>query len=109
MLVKGLNATISLLHHFLDNAMPLPEIFLHADNCIGQNKNNASNQYLCWRVLAGRQECITISFMLAGLTKFAPDRHFGLIKKTYWITRVDTMKRIQDVVNSSSHIGANKV
>ena len=107
---KGANATISLLHHFLDNtAAPSPEIFLHADNCIGQNKNNASMQYLCWRVLTGRQERITISFMLSGHTKFAPDRHFGLIKKTYRRTRVDTMKCIQDVVNNSSHIGANKV
>lgn len=37
---KGANATISLLHHYLDNhGMNEANLPLHADNCVGQNKN----------------------------------------------------------------------
>ena len=108
---KGANTTISLVHHFLENKAPhhCAHIYLHAENCIGQNKNNATMQYLCWRVLTGKQRHIAISFMLPGHTKFAPDRHFGLIKKVYRRTRVDTIGCLQKVVINSSHIGANKV
>ncbi len=39
---KGANTVISLLHHFLGNhALGENELGLHADNCSGQNKNNA--------------------------------------------------------------------
>ena len=38
---KGANTVISLLHHFLAyHAMGEVELHLHADNCVGQNKNN---------------------------------------------------------------------
>ena len=106
---KGANATISLLHHYLDNhGIREVNLLLHADNCIGQNKNNAFIQYLMWRVASGRHKSVQLSFMLAGHTKFAPDRHFGLIKKAYRRTRVDTIASIKRVVESSSACGANK-
>ena len=38
-------------------------------------------QYLAWRVIAGLNESVELSFMLVGHTKFAPDRFFGLLKK----------------------------
>ena len=105
---KGANATISLLHHYLENhGIKEVNLLLHADNCIGQNKNNAFIQYLMWRVASGRHKSVQLSFMLAGHTKFAPDRHFGLIKKAYRKTRVDTIASIKCVVESSS-CGANK-
>ena len=107
---KGANITISLFHHYLENtAIKQKCIFLHADNCVGQNKNNATIQFLQWRILQGKQHSITLSFMLPGHTKFAPDRHFGLIKKVYRTTRVDTMGCLKKVVLNSSHIGANQV
>ncbi len=36
-------------------------MYLHADNCTGQNKNNAMIQYLAWRVLTKRHTKITLS------------------------------------------------
>ena len=81
---------------------------LHADNCIGQNKNNAFIRYLMWRVATGRHKSAQLSFMLAGHTRFAPDCHFELIKKAYRQTRVDTITSIQHLVKSSSAGGANK-
>jgi hypothetical protein len=81
---KGANTTINLLHHFLQKwALKGNVVYLHADNCIGQNKNNATIQYLMWRILQGKQHSLTLSFMVSGHTKFAPDRHFGLLKKQY--------------------------
>ena len=64
---------------------------------MGQNKNNAMIQYLAWRVIAGLNESVELSFMLVGHTKFAPDRFFGLFKKTYRKSIVDTM---EDVVHA---------
>ena len=73
---KGANTTISLLHHFLEQrAEKGSQVYLYADNCVGQNKNNATIQYLAWRVLSGKHKSITLTFMLSGHTKFAPDRH----------------------------------
>ena len=38
---KGSNTVISLLHHFLSNhSLGEMHLHLHADNCVGQNKNN---------------------------------------------------------------------
>ena len=38
---KGANTVVSLLHHFLEHhALGEEELELHADNCVGQNKNN---------------------------------------------------------------------
>ena len=106
---KGANATISLLHHFLEvHGMKVPHLLLHADNCIGQNKNNAFIHYMMWRVATGRNQSIQLSFMLAGHIKFAPDRHFGLIKKLYRRTRVDTIACLLRLVEKSSICGANE-
>lgn len=71
------------MDHYLEaNTLPNQELLLHADNAVGQNKNNCVMQYLCWRTLTGRS-CKINNFMLAGHTKFAPDRFFGLLKKAY--------------------------
>ena len=105
---KGANATISLLHHTLEQSdLKTEQLLLHADNCVGQNKNNATIHYLIWRVMSGRQKSIQLSFMLAGHTKFAPDRFFGLIKKVYRRTRVDTMQCLVRVVNNSTVTNGN--
>ena len=38
------------VHHFFEaRAEKGKEVYLHADNCVGQNKNNATMQYLAWR------------------------------------------------------------
>ena len=75
---KGASTVISLLDFFLED-YGLKEVacHLHADNCSGQNKNNAMLHYLMWRVVTGRHN-ITLSFSLPGHTKFGPDWCLGL-------------------------------
>ena len=68
----------------------------------GQNKNNATIQYLLWRVLTGKQESIELSFMLVGHTKFSPDRHFGTFKKAFRVSSVSTLAEIATVVERTS-------
>ena len=79
---KGANAVVSMLHHFFEvHGLGEKDVHLHADNCGGQNKNNIMVGYLLWRVLTGLHNNITLSFMIAGHTKFSPDWCFGLLKK----------------------------
>ena len=62
---KGADATISLLHHFFaTHGLNEDVVKLHADNCVGQNKNNANIHYLLWRVMTGRHKEAHLSFML---------------------------------------------
>ena len=73
---KGANTTISLVHHYLENhSLGEENALLHCDNCVGQNKNNAFVFYLLWRVMTGKHKAISLSFMVAGHTKFSCDRH----------------------------------
>ena len=100
---KGANCVVSLLHHYLESKTSIGQhLLLHADNAVGQNKNNTVLQYLAWRVLNGRNPTIKISFMIPGHTKFAPDRFFGLVKKLYRRTSVSTLADIEDVVKKST-------
>ena len=105
---KGANATISLIHHYLQShGLKERHLLLHADNCVGQNKNNMLIQYLVWRTLAGLNDTVELSFMLVGHTKFAPDRFFGLFKRLYRWSQVDTITDIVRVVKESSPSGKN--
>lgn len=100
---KGADTVISLLDHFFDNyGLGEEHVLLTADNCVGQNKNNAVMQYLMYRVIAGKHKSITLSFMLVGHTKFSPDGYFGLIKKRYRRSKVYTYDHLVDVINSST-------
>ena len=96
---KGANCVVSLVHHYLEmHTSHNQEICLHADNAVGQNKNNTMMQYLCWRIITGKSLKITLSFMMAGHTTFTPDRFFGLLKKSYRRTSVSSMKDIEGMV-----------
>ena len=71
---KGANTVVSQLHYFFENhGLGEKEVFLHADNCTGPNKNSCMLQYLAWRVMTGRHTEITLSFLVVGHTKFSPD------------------------------------
>ena len=79
---KGANVIISMLHHFFEvHGLGEQDVNLHANNCGGQNKNNAMVGYLLWHVLTGLHMNITLSFMIARHMKFSPDWCFGLLKK----------------------------
>ena len=105
---KGSNATVSLIHHFIEtHAVGKQKILFQADNCVGQNKNNTLMQYLMWRVMSGQSVSAEISFMIVGHTKFSPDRFFGLIKKKYKHTFVSTLDEIKELVTNSMLTGKN--
>lgn len=55
-----------------------------------------------WRVLTGLHHNITISFMVVGHTKFAPDGCFGMLKRTFRKTEVSSLADIEQVVQFSS-------
>ena len=94
---------ISQLEFFFNNhGFGEKHVFLHADNCCGQNKNNAMIQYTAWMVLTNRQSSITLSFLVVGHTKFSPDWCFGLFKSSYRRTKVGSMQSIAQVVNESA-------
>ena len=76
-------------------------MFHHADNCTGQNKNNYVLWYLLWRAITGRHTNITLSFLVVGHTKFAPDWCFGLFKRLFKRTKVGSLKSIAEVVQRS--------
>ena len=51
---------ISLLHHYLaQHSHGKKCVYLYADNCMGQNKDNGSVQYLVLRVLSGYEEALS--------------------------------------------------
>lgn len=107
-LEKNANTVISLLDHFFTN-YGLGEKWVHltADNCVGQNKNNALLQYLMYRVLTGLHDKIELSFLIVGHTKFSPDGYFGLIKRHYRRSQVYTYDQLSNIVESSSKNGHN--
>ena len=100
---KGANSIVSMVHHFLQNfTSSQRDILLHADNCVGQNKNNTMIQYLAWRVITGLSSSCELSFMIPGHTKFSPDRFFGMIKRKYRRTKLDSLNQLAEVVNTST-------
>jgi len=107
-LEKNSNVVISLLDHFFENhAIGETHAFLTADNSVAQNKNNAVMQYLLYRTLVGLHDKITLSFMIVGHTKFAPDGYFGLIKYLYRRSNVYTYDQLVDIIEKSSEKGHN--
>lgn len=106
---KGANTTISYLHHYLEkHGLGETHAYLHADNCSGQNKNNYFLWYLAWRTINKLHHLINYSFLIAGHTKFAPDRCFGLIKRAYKVNYVSSIYEFARMVDSSSAVGVNK-
>ena len=61
-------------------------------------------QYLTWRTLVGLHQKITISFLIVGHTKFAPDWCFGLLKQRFRKTYVSSLEDLVEVVNSSAAV-----
>lgn len=100
---KGADTVISMLHHFFAcYGLGERRLLLTADNCTGQNKNNAVLHYLLYRTIAGLHDKIDWSFMLVGHTKFSPDAYFGLLKKKYRRSRTYTYRQLVDIINASA-------
>jgi hypothetical protein len=102
-LEKNANTVISLLDHFFSNhGLGEKSVYLTADNCVGQNKNNALIQYLMYRTLTGLHDKIELSFLVVGHTKFSPDGYFGLVKHYYRRSQVYTYEQLANVIKKSS-------
>ncbi len=107
-LAKDANTVISLLDHFFENhGLGEKSVYLTADNCTGQNKNNALIQYLMYRVLMGLHDNIELSFLVVGHTKFSPDGYFGLIRNRYRRSQVYTYDQLASTIEQSSPNGHN--
>ena len=99
----GANSDISYLHFFFENyGLGEKHVILNADNYSGQNKNNYLLWYLCWRVFAGMHTPVTLSFLIAGHTKFSPDWCFGMFKRQFSSTKVSCLNDIANCVSKSS-------
>ncbi len=100
---KGANVVISQLHFYFEHhRLGETEVYLHADNCTGQNKNSCMIHYICWRCMTGRHTKATISFLVVGHTKFAPDWCFGLLKQLYRRTKIGRLSDIARIVDESA-------
>ena len=105
---KGANAIVSLVHDYLEkHEKNKKNLMLRADNCVGQDKNTTFMQYITWRILTKRNDTVQLSFMLVEHTKFAPDCFFGLFKRQFRSTTVDTMYNMVRVMKESSVAGKN--
>ena len=100
---KGANAVVSRIHYFFEeHGFGEKTVYLHADNCTGQNKNNCMMWYLLWRAMTNRHTNITLFFLPVGNTKFSPDWCFGLFKRQFRRTKVGSLLDVAEVVNKSA-------
>ena len=97
----GPNNVISMLHHYLESTVNSPTLHLRCDKCVGQNKNKSVMAYLAWRILVGKEESITVSFMVVGHTRCAVDGGFGLAKKKFRASDTDTYDQLASLVSAS--------
>ena len=74
----------------------------HADNCPGQNKNKTFLHYFLWRCCVGLNDDITFLFMEPGHTKCFCDSCFGMIKRVFRKSDVNTIQELERVVERSS-------
>ena len=107
---KGSNTVITLLDHFfMQHGLGEKRALLTADNCVGQNKNNALLHYLLYRALVGLHDRIDLACMLVGHTKFSPDGFFGLIRRLYRRSKVYTYEQLAEVIDKSTQDGVYNI
>ena len=63
--------------------------------------------YLAWRAMHSLHSEISLNFLVAGHTKFAPDWCFGLMKQRYRRSHVSDLNDIKRVVSESTISGLN--
>eukprot|EP01028_Stygiella_incarcerata_P000041 TRINITY_DN1008_c0_g2_i1.p1 TRINITY_DN1008_c0_g2~~TRINITY_DN1008_c0_g2_i1.p1 ORF type:complete len:658 (+),score=136.82 TRINITY_DN1008_c0_g2_i1:96-2069(+) len=99
------NNIISMLDHYIRMFVPesVTELYLHADNCPGQNKSQYVMQYMAYLVAIGRFQKISYAFMMAGHTKCTTDGAFGVMKRAFYRRHtIQTTDDVMEVVNGSS-------
>ena len=92
---KGSNAVMSFLHYFFKHfGLGETEANLHCDNRPEQNKNRFLLSYCAWRVSIGLHKMISLNFLIAGHTKFAPDGCFALLKQAFRHHAVSSLEQV---------------
>lgn len=100
---KGANLIVSLFDSYLKNFSHGEKVmYIHADNCVAQNKNNILMAYLAWRVGMKFNQKIILSFLPVGHTKFSCDWAFGLLKKKFKNRYVSSISELAEVVEEST-------
>lgn len=64
--------------------------------------------YLVWRIINKLHHSINYSFLIAGHTKFGPDRCFGVIKQAFKVNFTLSTYEFAWMVDCSSTTGVNK-
>ncbi len=107
---KGANEVISFLHNFLcTRAIQTPNIRIHADNCVGQNKNKYVMWYLIWLAATGRVKHVEFKFMIKGHTQFIVDGNIGHIKRELRRSDVFCLQHWEQVIDRSATNNKAKV
>ncbi|XP_064614611.1 uncharacterized protein LOC135478267 [Liolophura sinensis] len=65
--------------------------------------------YFAWRVAVGLHKSVSLNFLIAGHTKFAPDWCFGLLKRAFKRNLVPAQSVLETVVNESSSVNIAQV
>jgi len=105
---KNTDHTVSYIFHYLKSTNKIPDwvkrVHLFLDNAGSTNKN----QYLMGSVFEvverGLFNYFRVSFMVAGHTKFAPDRLFALLAKKYYSSDVFNQLQLIDVYEQHSTV-----
>jgi hypothetical protein len=109
LLGKGPNGTLSLVFDGIKQwNKGEKHLKITCDNAGGQNKNNTTIWFYLYLIIAGYYESVELNFMVPGHTKFKCDGSFGLIKRLYRNTTVDSVDHVVEVVKRSSISGLNK-
>ena len=111
---QGRKGSYNVASMLLDYIYCLPKekrthLIFHADNCVGQNKNNTLLKVFSWLVLMKKCETIEFKFMIKGHTKFSPDSGFGHNKKKFFRENVYTIDQLKTIVETSSSTNDCKI
>ena len=80
-----------------------------ADNCAGQNKNEAVIRFHLWLVEAGVFPTVRVVFLIKGHTKNAADRLFNLLKLDYHNRNIYTMAEMITVLDKNDHVTVSQL
>jgi hypothetical protein len=103
---KGSSEVVSMLYRFLVKERApqyaARRVAFHADNCVGQNKNNTLVHFFLWCIATQVLDHVEVKFLVKGHTKFSPDGGFGLIKKYYRRANLYTIDQVTQAINQST-------
>lgn len=108
---KGANHVLSMLFYFLrhrPHQFAAMTVHLHADNCCGQNKNNAVMQFFLLMVQIGYLKHAELKFMIRGHTHCTIDGGHGIIKKEWRKRDIFCMEQAAQAIKESSPVAGTQ-